>query len=162
MYQYENRFENEIQDALNKLSNGEILEVLCDLRTSTYYAQFIQARTLLYTTVAAEHRYATNTSIASSLTVPKDYNPLETPQAYLRYLTAEHTENKLKLRSVLMGCRDLRDRIKHAAERGEIPQKALVALKRKMEALQVNYRDACAEVDVDSHVLIDPALPQWW
>ena len=161
-YRYENRFENEIQHILDKLSNEEILEILCNLQTSTYYAQFIQLRTLVYTIMAAEHRYATNTSIASNLTVPKDLKHLETPQSYLTYLTSHYTDTKLRLRSVVMGCRDLRDRIKHAAELGEIPPKALSALKKKMEALQVDYRDACTEVEIDSHVLIDPSIPQWW
>jgi hypothetical protein len=161
-YRYENRFENEIQHILDKLSNEEILEILCNLQTSTYYAQFIQLRTLVYTIMAAEHRYAINTSIASNLTVPKHFDSLESPQAYLRFLTMENTDIKLRLRLVVMGCRDLRDRIKHAAELGEIPPKALSVLKKKMEALQVDYRDACTEVEVDRHVLIDPSIPQWW
>jgi hypothetical protein len=161
-YWYENRFENEIQHILDKLSNEEILEILCNLQTNTYYAQFIQFRTGVYTIVVAEHRYATNTSIASNLTVPKYLKDLETPQDYLRHITTECAEAKLRLRSVVIGCRDLRDRIKHAAELGEIPLQALGALKKKMEALQVNYRDACTEVEIDRHVLIDPSIPQWW
>jgi hypothetical protein len=161
-FQYENIFENEIQRILDKLSDEEILEILCNLQTSTYYAQFIQLRTSVYTIMATEHKYATNTSIASNLTVPKDLKHLETPQSYLTYLTSHYTDTKLRLRSVVMGCRDLRDRIKHAAELGEIPLKALGALKKKMEALQLNYRDACTEVGIDSHNLIDPTLLQWW
>jgi hypothetical protein len=112
--------------------------------------------------VVAEHSYATNTSIVSNLVVPKRVHWLETPQSYLRHITAERAETKLKLKSVVMGCRDLRDRIKHAAEAGGIPTIALGALKKKMEALQENFGDACTELGIQSHVLIDPSIPQWW
>jgi hypothetical protein len=161
---YENRFDDDVQHCLEKLSDGEILEVLCDLRTSTYYAQFIQLRTLLYTTVVAEHLYATNASNAPNLIIPKRLDWLKTPQEYLKYLTTERLENRQKLKSVIMGCRDLRDRVKYAAEAGEITPIALGALKKKLEALQANFREACIEVGVgiDSPFLIDPSILQWW
>lgn len=156
---YQNRFENDVQHSLERLSADEILEILGEVRTSTYYAEFIQLRTLLYTTAAAEHRYALN---ASSLVVPKDSDWLETPQQYLKYLTMESSETKQKLRSVILGCQALRDRIKHAAKLGEITPIVLEALKKKMEALQVNFRDACIEVEINSHALIDSSVEQWW
>jgi hypothetical protein len=76
----------------------------------------------LYTTVVAEYRYATNTSNGPKLIVPNELE-LETPQEYIKHLTRERSENKLKLKMVVIGCRALQDRIKNAAELGEIPPK---------------------------------------
>jgi hypothetical protein len=67
---YQNRFENDVQHSLETLSDDEILGILVDVRTSTYYAQFVQLRTLLYTTADAELRYASKI-IASNLVVPE-------------------------------------------------------------------------------------------
>ena len=101
---YEDKFEKDVQDKLGELSDERVLEILCDLQTSAYYAQFIQLRTLLYTTVQAEHKYAT---AASDLTVPKKLVWLETPQHYLKHLVIEISENKMKLNSVVICCRAL-------------------------------------------------------
>ena len=156
---YQNRIENKIQHELGKLSDDEILGILVDVHTSTYYAQFIQLRTLLYTTVVAERIQAMK---ASNLVVPQNLNWLRTPQQYLRHLTSECSETKLALKSVVFSCRTLRDHINHAAKLGEITPTVLEALKKKMEALQLNFFDACNQVGINSHVLIDSDLEQWW
>ena len=154
------RFENDVRHGLEKLSDDEILEILGDVRTSTYYPQFIQLCTLLYRTAVAEQNYFLNAS--NLLVPPKSLDWLKTPQQYLKYLTVESSEAKLRLRSVVLGCQALRDRIKHAAKLGEITPIVLEALKKKMEALQVTFPDACIEVGINSHVLIDSSHEQWW
>ena len=58
---FEDRFENDVGDALEHLSYARSLEIICDMRSSTYYAQFIQLRRLLCTTVSDEHAYALRT-----------------------------------------------------------------------------------------------------
>lgn len=78
-YLYENRFETYIQHILEKLSNDETLEILGDLSTSMYYAQFIKLRMLFFQDIVMQHQYATNPSIISNLTVPKALEQLLKP-----------------------------------------------------------------------------------
>lgn len=157
---YENRFENDIQESLEKLSNKEILDILRDISTSNYYAQFVQLRTLLYTTCIAENTYALKN--APNLVIPANLTWIHTPQQYVKHLTMEVSESKLKLRSVILGCDSLRDRIKVAAEIHAILPEILPILKKKMEALQLNFREACIEAEMDMHVLIDSSIEEWW
>ncbi|CZR66398.1 uncharacterized protein PAC_16299 [Phialocephala subalpina] len=160
---YEDRFETEVQRDLERLFDDEILGILCDARTSTYYAQFIRLRILLYTTASTEIKY---TADARNVRIPEDdANKWKTPQKYMKYLTIQLSETKLRLRSVVLGCQDLRSRIKHAAELGEIPPIALAALKKKMEALQVNYGSACYQLRIykdNSLVLVELSYEDWW
>lgn len=74
----------------------------------------------------------------------------------------EANETRLKLRSVVLRCQALRGRIKHAARLDVLSPIVLGALKKKMEALQVNFRDACSEVSIQSYTLIDSSLDEWW
>ncbi|KAF8846664.1 hypothetical protein BDZ45DRAFT_786128 [Acephala macrosclerotiorum] len=159
-YIYENRFENDIQESLENLSDKEVLDILLDISTSKYYAQFVQLRMLLYTTCAAENTYALH---APNLVIPHNLTWINTHQQYLKHLTMEANETKLKLklRSVILGCQSLPHRIKDMAEIDAISLKILPVLKKKMEALQLNFREACIEVDMNTHVLIDSSIEEW-
>ncbi|PMD15953.1 hypothetical protein NA56DRAFT_324166 [Hyaloscypha hepaticicola] len=158
---YEARCVDEHQNRLEDLTETAITEILCDLRTSQYYAQLIQLRTILYATAEGQRKYALT---ASDVEVPDelDDRKIDSFQTYIGALTRKSSEEKQKLEAVITYCWTLRNRIKHAAELGELTPTLLEALKKKMIALQVNIRSACTETGMEAWPLIDENKAEWW
>ncbi len=156
---FEARFEIVVQDRLKTFSDAAIIKLLSDLSTSNYYAKFIQLRTVLYSIAVTEYKYS---SSASNLMIKENSYQMKTPQQYLKYLTIQVNENKVKLRTVVDRIRTLRRQIKLAAERNELTPTILGALKEKMIALQLNFHDACIEADYAILPLIDQSKAEWW
>lgn len=100
---YEARCVDKHQDRLKDLTKTAITEILCDLRTSQYYAQLIQLRTILYATAEGQRKYALT---ASDVEVPDtlDDRKIDSFQTYIGALTRQSSEEKQKLEAVITYC----------------------------------------------------------
>lgn len=134
---YDTQYEQDIRDLIDNLPDSRILEMGCDLRTTRYYATFVQQRVQLYESAVEEQKYALNTA---SLTLPEQPTWLKTPQQYLTHLGKEVSENRQRLVLLVQGsCLRLRECIKSGVRRNELSQEVLGSLCRKLKALDVNY-----------------------
>jgi hypothetical protein len=160
---FETRFQDKANDYLDSLTTDQLLEFLGDIHTSLYYSQMLQLRITFYRVAKADLAYAERTP---NLSIPEDMFYCKNQQQYLAQLILDVGEEKQKLGSVVRECRALRDRIALPYESGLLSGtdgSILTELKRKMEALHENFREACGEVD-PLHVenLMNSSSPRWW
>lgn len=130
----------------DSLSEDRLLGCVLDLRTSEWYTRLVRLRVIHYRLAKSEQAYAKNTG-------PQSIAKLE--------IDAHHS--RLKLKAVVKESVSLRNRIKSAAENGDVNGLTLERLKRKMEALQEYFPEACNELGVSYQPLVDSDLVEgWW
>ena len=144
---------------IGRLSEQQLLESVRDSRTSMYYAQLVQLRSLLWEVATSERQYAEKTPDRN---IPKHKAWCETYQEYLGELVVETSEGRQKLKAVVDEALCFRIHVKHAVRSGDLDDTTLVQLKRKFEALQEQFPEAHSIIYRTHQSLIDPADTYWW
>lgn len=120
-------------ETLEQCSEEQITGIICDLGSSSYYEQFIHLRSLLFASARSER--ADVMSLVSQLQEILFPPKLLSPQEYMTILEVQCSIQKRALKAVITVCRGLRDRIKLAADLGQLAPRAEDALKQKMKEL---------------------------
>ncbi|KAF2815632.1 uncharacterized protein BDZ99DRAFT_565590 [Mytilinidion resinicola] len=147
----------EFISALNSFSADQLLEFVRQTRTTGYYSKMLRFRIT---------RYQSSKSLSASVKqLPTASNPswYQNYSDYLDRVTTGVGTARSRLRAVVKQCRALRDCIASAHDGGLLNASDMLILKGKVEALDENFADACAELDEPAvHLIVNPTALRWW
>ncbi|KAF2497257.1 hypothetical protein BU16DRAFT_526278 [Lophium mytilinum] len=141
---------------LNSFSDNQMVSYVRQTKTSGYYSELMQTWTAQYQFSKSNRTYVETTTTAE---LPAEFFLYSD---WLAFVTSAVGIYRSKLRAIVRKCRALRNCIASAHDNGSLSASDMLVLKEKMEALDENFADVCAEIGEPAVHLIKPSALRWW
>ncbi|KAF2656364.1 hypothetical protein K491DRAFT_778048 [Lophiostoma macrostomum CBS 122681] len=158
-------FEDDIMDYLDQLDDSQLLNILHESQASGLYAQMMNLRSIFCRLAKDDLKALEDPTVH----YPKTHalSHFETRNDCIAHLVFQTGEERHRLHTVIQESQTLRNRIAEAYEHHALQRSDRITsrrLKRKMEALQENFRMAYHNVHnfKSKDDLVYPSQPDWW